>query len=292
MPIRPENETIDWNGTALSMLVRGMFAVYKPSGMTSAAVTNTLKKTLLQVPLPTREVGSREAVDCREAPPGNDVTTTGPPVAGERRGRNAKRLKLGHGGTLDSMAEGVLVVALGEDCRRLAGFLAGDKCYEAGGELGRSTDTLWHDGTVTDERPYAHVTREDLKCALESFVGEIHQTPPVYSALKLDGRRLSDWARQGVIVSPQSRRVTIHSLALLEFESPRFKISVSCSSGTYVRSLVRDIGLRVGSVAHMVHLCRTKQGPFTQEGALRRQDWTMEGMQQAVHRSAVLLQSV
>lgn len=266
------------------MLLQGVFAVYKPPGVTSVAVTNFLKKVLTQAWV------SREA-DCKRASPNLTLATkqrsksqqcrTIHKSGGWGEGR-AKRLRIGHGGTLDSIAEGVLVVAIGDGCRRLTEFLNGDKCYESIGELGKSTDTLCRAGTVTEERPYGHITRESLEQALASFKGEILQTPPVYSALKFKGRRLSDWARDGVVIEPQPRRVTVHSLSLLEFAPPQFRISLCCSSGTYVRSVIRDVSQKLGSVAHMVYLCRTRQGPFSLDSALHQHQWTPEAIEQAL----------
>lgn len=273
---------------------RGIFAVYKPSGVTSAAVTSNLKKILIQA-------RANREVDCERDSPDRALPANQGSLSQQRRPirapaarrgdeGGARRLKVGHGGTLDSIAEGVLVVAIGDDCRRLAEFLGGDKCYECVGRLGLSTDTLCREGTVTEEKPYGHITNESLAQALASFEGEILQTPPVYSALKFKGRRLSDWTREGVVVDPPPRRVTIRSLSLLEFLPPHFRISLCCSSGTYVRSLVRDVGQKLGSAAHVVYLCRTRQGPFSLGLALRKHQWTAKGIEQAVAAAHATLQ--
>lgn len=237
------------------MIQRGVFAVFKPAGLTSAAVTNAIKRVLL--------------------PPSQELSVSEYRAAW-------RNLKVGHGGTLDKQAEGVLVIGIGEDCKRLRQFLLGDKCYECIGELGRSTDTYNTEGSITSEKPFTHIQIEDFENVLKTFQGDVMQIPPVYSAIKRGGKRLSDLARQGVCVSPPPRLVTIHSISLLSLQLPHFSLSVSCSSGTYIRSLIHDIGQKLGSAAHMVYLCRTKQGPFLEENALREHKWTVDDIGRAI----------
>ena len=235
------------------MISRGIFAVYKPAGVTSAAVTNRIKRILLQ--------------------------------QSDHKGK----LKVGHGGTLDRQAEGVLVIGIGEDCKKLQQFLHGEKSYESVGELGKATDTLDNDNSsIVEEKAYDHIMRDDLERVVESFRGEMIQTPPVYSALKLDGRRLSDWAREGIIIPPKPRHISIHSISLVEFYPPHFKIRVCCSAGTYIRSLIHEVGLELGTVAHTVHLCRTGQGPFTLKNALQESQWNVKDIQGAIQTTTVV----
>ena len=201
-------------------------------------------------------------------------------------------MKVGHGGTLDKSAEGVLVIGVGEDCKKLSSFLHNvDKEYTVTGRLGVATDTLDGSGSVTEEKLWEHVTKQDLETALVDFQGEIAQVPPVYSALKFEGKRMSDHAREAselgaaCDLTPKSRQVTIHSLTLTDFNPPCFTIEVSCGSGTYMRSLVRDIGIKLGTVAHMEYLCRTRQGPFSLEDALCQSKWTVADIEVAIDRS-------
>ena len=201
-------------------------------------------------------------------------------------------MKVGHGGTLDKPAEGVLVVGVGEDCKKLSTFLHDvDKGYTVTGKLGSATSTLDSSGEVTEEKPWENITREDLEKVLLDFQGEICQVPPLFSALKVNGKRLSDHARKagahGVEceVQPQPRMVNVHSIILTSFTPPCFTIEVLCGSGTYMRSLVRDIGAKLGTVAHMEHLCRTRHGPFSLEDALCQSKWTLDEIEAAIEKS-------
>ena len=208
-----------------------------------------------------------------------------------RASRKSSWLKIGHGGTLDKPAEGVLVIGIGEDCKRMSAFLHDvDKGYTVTGKLGTATNTLDGSGEVTEERPWQHITKEDLEKVLIEFQGEISQVPPLYSALKVGGKRLSDHAREAsaqsaeCVVTPQPRVVNIHSINLTEFKPPHFTVEVLCGSGTYMRSLVRDIGTKLGTVAHMEHLCRTKHGHFSLEDALCKSKWTIPEIEVAIDK--------
>ena len=238
------------------MIRRGVFAVFKPSGIRSAEVAAKIKTVLLQK-LREKQVLRKDASTAS-----SDLKSTATASTNYVKSRTSK-LKVGHGGTLDGLAEGVLVIGIGQDCKKLTQYLKGDKGYMACGELGKSTDTGDAGGIVMEQKTYKHIQRVDLEGTLQSFKGETFQTPPVYSALKHHGVRFSDLARSSKPIEPQPRRITIYSISLLNFQPPYFKISVSCASGTYIRSLIRDIGLQLGTVAHMTQLLRTKQGMFT-----------------------------
>jgi tRNA pseudouridine55 synthase len=170
--------------------------------------------------------------------------------------------KVGHAGTLDPMATGLLVVGVGRTTRLLR-FL-GDlpKTYEGAGILGVETTTLDADGEVVHRRS-VDVTPQRLGEAMAALVGDIEQRPPAYSAVKVGGERLYRAARQGRIVEAPLRRVHVDSFALTRFEPPRFHFVVRCSGGTYVRSLVATVGERLGCGAHLAALRRTAVGPFT-----------------------------
>ncbi len=169
--------------------------------------------------------------------------------------------KVGHAGTLDPMATGLLLVGVGR-ATRLLRFL-GDlpKEYRGTGVLGIETDTLDADGTVVREAP-VKVDAAALRAAMAGFVGEIEQTPPAYSAVKVGGEKLYVAARRGERVDAPPRKVTVHAFDLLGFDPPRFDVRVRCSSGTYVRSLMADVGTKLGPGAHLATLRRTSIGPF------------------------------
>ena len=171
------------------------------------------------------------------------------------------RKKVGHAGTLDPMAQGVLVLGVGR-ATRLLRYLSGlDKEYEGTGVLGVETDTLDADGEVVRTAD-VDVSRETLDKAMGALVGEIDQVPPAYSAVKVGGERLYKSARRGEAVEAEPRPVRVDAFELTRFEPPEFDFTVRCSTGTYVRSLVADVGAAVGSGAHLARLVRTRVGPF------------------------------
>ncbi len=176
--------------------------------------------------------------------------------------------KVGHTGTLDPMATGVLPVAVGGATRFIELIPSHDKAYRAKFILGKTTDTLDITGKVTSECE-VNAKRLDVEKTLEFFKGEISQVPPMYSAIKKDGVRLYELARQGKEIERESRKVTIHSLILTEHENgDEYEIEVECSSGTYIRSLIYDIGEKLGCGATMTALCRTKANGITAEECL------------------------
>ncbi|MBL9012940.1 MAG: tRNA pseudouridine(55) synthase TruB [Myxococcales bacterium] len=181
--------------------------------------------------------------------------------------RALRAQRAGHGGTLDPMATGVLAVCLGEATKLASYLLADDKGYVAEGLLGVETDTLDRTGAVTATRDVA-VTREQLLAAIAARTGEQDQIPPMFSALKQDGRRLYKRARAGEVVDRAPRRIRIDRLALIAFDPPRFTLEIACSKGTYVRSLVADLGTDVGCGAHLTALRRTRSGRFSLEHAV------------------------
>uniref|UniRef100_A0A665X9W5 Pseudouridylate synthase TRUB1 n=1 Tax=Echeneis naucrates TaxID=173247 RepID=A0A665X9W5_ECHNA len=231
--------------------LNGLFAIYKKQGPTSADVLNKLKETLL------KEAGAKNP---------------------NPRKRKKQSLKMGHGGTLDSAASGVLVVGVGNGTKMLSNMLTGSKKYVAVGELGKATDTLDATGSVILEKDFEHVTRQDIEEKLKSFTGDIMQVPPLYSALKKDGQRLSVLLKKGHSVEAKpARSVTVYNLTLQEFRPPHFILDIECGGGFYVRSLVDDLGKALSSCAHVKKLVRTKQGQFTlEEHALHEEQWTLD----------------
>jgi tRNA pseudouridine55 synthase len=176
--------------------------------------------------------------------------------------RLARQKRVGHAGTLDPLASGVLPVLLGR-ATRLADFIQlGRKTYAATICLGTSTDTDDAEGRPLLQRPVPPLTAELIDGALGGFRGEILQTPPQYSALKVAGRRAYAVAREGGQVSLAARPVTVDELRLVDWSQAELRIEVTCSRGTYIRSLARDIGIALGTLAHMSRLIRTRVGPF------------------------------
>ena len=169
--------------------------------------------------------------------------------------------KVGHAGTLDPMATGLLVIGVGR-ATRLLRFLGDlDKEYEGTGRLGEETDTLDAEGTVT-RRAQVTATEGQVRSAMAAMTGEIQQRPPAYSAVKVGGRRLHRAARSGRPVEAEPRTVRVDAFELRSFDPPDFGFRVVCSGGTYVRSLVADVGSALGNGAHLLRLVRTRIGPF------------------------------
>ena len=175
--------------------------------------------------------------------------------------------RIGHGGTLDPMATGVLPVFVGRATRGVEFFEQAEKTYEAVLRLGITTDTEDMTGTVLEERPVA-VSREQLENALEQFRGEIQQIPPMYSALKVNGQKLCDLARKGKEVERKPRNITIFSLECLDFDGVCARLVVRCSKGTYIRTLCKDIGAALGCGGCMERLRRTAAGAYTIDQAV------------------------
>lgn len=176
--------------------------------------------------------------------------------------------KVGHTGTLDPFATGVLPIAVNEGTKAIPYLDEGSKAYEALLRLGVATDTLDMTGTVLSESDPSHVTSELFVSSLSGFTGAISQIPPMYSAIKQNGQPLYKLARQGVEVERKARDVEIFSLELLSFDLPHAAIRVVCSRGTYVRTLADDIGRQLGCGAALQELRRTASGPFRIENAI------------------------
>ncbi|MEA3264078.1 MAG: tRNA pseudouridine(55) synthase TruB [Pseudomonadota bacterium] len=171
------------------------------------------------------------------------------------------KVKVGHGGTLDPLATGVLPIALGEATKLCGRMLDASKTYAFTVQFGTETDTLDLEGKVIAESP-VRPTLADVEAVLPRFTGPIEQLPPAYSALKVDGMRAYDLARQGAAVELKSRSVTIHALHVEAADADSVTLIATVSKGTYIRSLARDIALALGTVGHVTMLRRLKAGPF------------------------------
>ncbi|CAJ1959100.1 unnamed protein product [Cylindrotheca closterium] len=250
----------------------GLFAVDKPLGWTSQQVVGRVRSLL------EKDAKARGVVD-------------------NRKKRRRPWMKVGHGGTLDPLASGVLVVGVGKGTKSLQKYLTGSKGYKAGVELGFQTTTLDLDenGEIVGKMPFDHVTWENVESTLDGFRGTIQQKPPIFSALKKDGKRMYELGRKGVTaedIEIEAREVVIHRLELLkeESEEPKtFGLDVECGGGTYIRSLVRDIGISLDTLATMTSLERTKQGPYLPEHCLKEDDWTAENIFKAIEETSFVL---
>ena len=190
-------------------------------------------------------------------------------VAAKLRGVFHER-RVGHGGTLDPMATGVLPIFIGRATRAAEFAESAEKEYIAGLRLGTVTDTQDTSGNVLETRPVT-VTREEVQAALQRFLGQISQIPPMYSAIKINGQKLYELARKGKEVARRPRSITIHELELQEGCGAEYLLRVRCSKGTYVRTLCHDLGAALGCGGCMSSLRRTRAGSFTLEQALTMQ---------------------
>ncbi len=215
--------------------MRGVLSVNKPSGISSYDVIRHIKRLL----------SPQSAIDNRQS-----------------------AIPLGHAGTLDPLASGVLLVLVGEATKISRFLLDLPKEYVAGVLFGRRTDTDDITGKTLDERPVSGLTAESVRTALARFTGDIEQVPPAYSALKQDGKPLYRLARKGQEVRPRPRKVTVYEQELLGWRSPTATIRYRVSSGTYVRALARDLGASLGTEATLASLVRTRVGQFTVEDAV------------------------
>jgi tRNA pseudouridine55 synthase len=183
--------------------------------------------------------------------------------------RGKLRMKrIGHAGTLDPMATGLLVVLVGKATRLSQYLVSVDKEYEGSIELGKVTDSQDADGQVMETRPVPPLTEQELEAAVRGFVGDQYQTPPMYSAIKIDGVPLYKKARRGEEVEREPRFIRVMSWEVTRFGLPRFEFRLRCSKGTYVRTLAHDLGQKLGSGAYLASLRRTAVGSFRVAQAL------------------------
>lgn len=257
-------------------LAEGLFCAYKPLTWTSQDVVGYIRGMLER-----------------------DARNRGAQMA-KRRSKSKRKIKVGHGGTLDPLAEGILVIGVGSGTKALEGYLKGSKGYTASVELGYETNTLDREGNVTQTADVDHVTEESVLEALPKFTGDIMQVPPIFSAIKKGGKRMYEEARSGKTeadVQLDPRPVTIYNIDYLPTDHegkslPCFGLNVECGGGTYIRSLVRDVGRELDSCATMTSLVRTKQGPFELDRAMKKEEWTAESVYQAVEETNQWLEEV
>ena len=274
-------------------LAEGLLAVDKPLNWTSQDVVSYVRKIIER-----------------------DSRSRGANVAKMGRKNKSRQIKVGHGGTLDPLATGVLVLGVGKGTKDLTKFLHGSKAYRATGRLGTETTTLDLDPTanVTKTKPYDHVTFDKIDEVLPKFTGKIQQIPPVFSAKKQGGKKAYEMARKDGAdsVKMEPREVEIHRLELLRTEAtsqdkddveeqevsdtkmakpdpisselPDFTIEMECGGGTFVRSLIRDVAYELDTVATTARLQRTKQGPFELSDCMSKDDWTADNIYEQIRK--------
>lgn len=179
-----------------------------------------------------------------------------------------KKIKVGHAGTLDPLATGLIIVCTGKMTKQITNFQDLEKEYEAVIKLGESTPSFDMESSVDKTFPYEHITKEALEAVLNTFTGEIDQVPPLFSAKYINGTRAYEFARKGSNLELKPQRVKISSIELIYFTMPFVKIKVHCSKGTYIRALARDIGQSLKSGAYLSELRRTRIGDYNVINAL------------------------
>ena len=183
-----------------------------------------------------------------------------------------QRKKVGHGGTMDPLARGLLPVCFGQATRLMDHVVDGNKRYVMDVRLGQSTSTYDAEGEITSTRSVDGITLSDVQTALEGFTGTIDQVPPMYSAVKVDGQRLYKLARAGIEVERHPRSVEIHSILITKFEGPELTVDVECGRGVYMRSLAHDLGEVLGCGAHVTDLERRSCGGFNSDNSVTLED--------------------
>lgn len=189
-----------------------------------------------------------------------------------QRRLRVKKFKVGHAGTLDPLATGVLLVCTGKATRKIEDLQSGEKEYVATIELGSTTPSFDLETEVDATYPTDHITEESAKEALQSFVGKIMQVPPVFSAVKVEGKRAYKYARHGKELELKAKPVIIKEIEFLGLEGNLLKFRVVCGKGTYIRSLARDLGEALNSGAHLKELRRTRVGNYRVEDSLLIED--------------------
>jgi len=185
-----------------------------------------------------------------------------------RKAYGLKKIKVGHAGTLDPLATGLVIVCTGKCTKQIDQIQQGEKEYIAGLELGKTTPSFDKETQVNGQYPFEHITLELVQQVLKQYIGVQQQVPPVFSAKMVDGKRAYELAREGKEVEMKASTIEIKELELLRFELPYIEIRIVCTKGTYIRSLARDIGLSLGSGAFLTLLRRTKSGDYNVEQAV------------------------
>lgn len=179
-----------------------------------------------------------------------------------------KKFKIGHAGTLDPLATGLLIICIGKFTKRIEEFQAKEKEYTGVFRLGATTPCFDLEKPIDNEYPYIQITDDDILRVANSFIGEIDQTPPLFSAVKVEGKRAYELARENQEVELKSKKIIISEFEVKNINLPDVQFRIVCSKGTYIRSIARDFGLALNSGAHLIELERTRIGEFKLEDAL------------------------
>ncbi len=185
-----------------------------------------------------------------------------------------QKIKVGHAGTLDPLATGLVIICTGKSTKNITQYQDMEKVYHARVRLGATTPSFDLETSVDATYPWEHITFETVENVLAKFTGELDQLPPVFSAKSVDGKRAYTLARKGKEVLLRPQRIKIHEIKLLSFELPEISIEVTCSKGTYIRSLARDLGVELGSGAYLTGLRRIRIGPYKVEESLTIEKFT------------------
>lgn len=196
-------------------------------------------------------------------------------IRAKLRDEYGKKVKVGHTGTLDPFATGLLILLSGKMTKKSNEFLKQDKIYEATLKLGETSTTGDPEGEITPKNSEKIPTLAEINKALKALTGEIEQTVPIFSAVKIDGERAYKLARAGRDFTPPTRKITIYKIDLLEYKYPTLKIRTSVSSGTYIRTLAEDLGKTLGTGAYLTALRRTKIGNFDLKDATKLDDFVL-----------------
>lgn len=196
-------------------------------------------------------------------------------IRAKLRDEYGKKVKVGHTGTLDPFATGLLILLSGKMTKKSNEFLKQDKIYEATVKLGETSTTGDPEGEITPKNSEKVPTLDEIDKALKSLTGEIEQTVPIFSAVKIDGERAYKLARAGRDFTPPTRKITIYKIDLLEYKYPTLKIRTSVSSGTYIRTLAEDLGKALGTGAYLTALRRTKIGNYDLKDATKLDDFVL-----------------
>ncbi|MDR3048744.1 MAG: tRNA pseudouridine(55) synthase TruB [Elusimicrobiota bacterium] len=188
-----------------------------------------------------------------------------------RKTLNAK--KCGHCGTLDPIASGLLLVLINKAAKLQDKFMKQDKVYSSSFLLGTTTDSLDLSGKIIEQKDFSKIKLDDIKKAIKTFIGEIEQIPPMFSAIKIGGKRLYKLARQGISIERKPRKVKVHNIEILSFAPPILNLRIECSSGTYIRTLSDDLGKVLGCGAVVQGLRREKIGNFDIKDAINQDDF-------------------
>jgi tRNA pseudouridine55 synthase len=195
-----------------------------------------------------------------------------------RKVRNlVKTKKVGHAGTLDPLATGLLIICTGKFTKKINEYMAQEKEYTGTITLGALTPTYDLESEPQDFKPFDHITHEMLEAATQPFTGVIQQVPPIHSAIKVEGKRVYELARKGIDVKLEPRQITISEFSITKVEMPVVHFKVVCSTGTYIRSLANDFGAQLGCGGYLSSLCRTRIGDFSLKDAM-----TIDGLEEEI----------